>query len=139
MAKQPQLQLASTSPRRREILAALGLQFVVTSVDVDETPRPGEGAHEMVLRLAEDKATAADAAPGAVVVAADTAVVVDDVSLGKPVDCDHCLEMLAALAGRSHKVLTGVAVRTRKETRTALSETAVHFRDIGRDLSLIHI
>jgi septum formation protein len=138
MAKQPRLQLASTSPRRREILAALGLEFVVTSVDVDETPRLGEGAHEMVLRLAEDKANAAEAAPGAVVIAADTAVVVDGVSLGKPVDRDHCLEMLVALAGRSHKVLTGVAVRTREETRTALSETAVHFRDIGRDEALAY-
>ena len=130
--------LASASPRRREILAALGLEFSIAAADVDETPLPGEAPADMVLRLAVAKAEAITADPDAIVIAADTAVVVDGRSLGKPADRDDCLEMLDALAGRCHTVQTGVALRCRDKTRTALSTTNVHFRDISRDEALAY-
>lgn len=106
------LVLASGSPRRRELLAGLGLTFEVRPVDVDETPRDGEPAEPYVLRLAETKARAASAGSpsGEVILAADTIVVVDGELLGKPRDRDHARGMLARLSGRTHQVLTGVAV-----------------------------
>ncbi len=130
--------LASTSPRRREILAALGLAFDVVPVEVDETPLEGETPGDMVIRLAVAKAAAGPRGPGAVVIAADTAVVVDERMLGKPRDRDDCLAMLARLAGRGHRVLTGVALRTAAGTLTALSATDVFFREIGRDEALAY-
>jgi septum formation protein len=132
------LQLASTSPRRREILSALGLSFSVVHVDVDETPLAGECPEEMVVRLAVAKAAAAPAGAGTAVIAADTAVVVDGRVLGKPEGEDDCVTMLATLAGRGHRVFTGVALRTATGTRTALSSTDVYFRDIGRDEALAY-
>ncbi len=132
---QPRLLLASSSPRRQEILAALGLEFDVRGVDIDETPQPGEDAANMVLRLARDKARAG-AAPGRVVLAADTAVVLEGEIFGKPVDRDDALGMLERLSGREHEVLTGVAVATNGRIETGLSRTRVQFRDIGRDEAL---
>lgn len=132
------IKLASASPRRREILATLGLEFSIAAADVEETPLPGEAPDSMVLRLAVAKAEAITAGPGDIVIAADTAVVVDDLALGKPANRDDCLAMLGALAGRSHTVYTGVALRCRNQTHTALSATNVHFRDISRDEALAY-
>ncbi len=134
----PALHLASTSPRRREILASLGLQFTVVPVDIDETPRAEETPAEMVLRLAIAKAEAARVPPGDVVIGSDTEVVADDQALGKPRDRDDCLAILESLAGRSHTVLTGVALSGPHGTLTAMSETTVHFRDIDRDEALAY-
>ncbi len=133
MPSKPALYLASSSPRRREILSALGLEFTVRSRDVDETPLPGEAAEDMVLRLARAKALAPDVGESDVVIAADTAVVVDHVALGKPRDEDDALAMLMQLSGRQHSVVTGVAVRGAGRVREVLSATNVHFRDIGQD------
>lgn len=127
------LLLASTSPRRREILGALRLDFSVCPVDVDETPAAGEPAEAMVLRLAAAKVEAADCGPAALVLGADTAVVADDQILGKPLDEADCLEMLGMLSGGVHQVVTGVALRTSAGTRTAVSTTDVYFREIRRD------
>lgn len=138
MNNQAPIVLASSSPRRREILAALGIPFRVAPADVDETPLPGEAADTLVLRLAAEKARAAAATDGEIVIGADTAVVIDGRILGKPVDADDALAMLAALSGRAHRVLTGIAVRTSAGTRTALSDTVVEFRDIGRDEALAY-
>ena len=138
MSGTPTLHLASTSPRRREILASLGLQFDVVPVDVDETPRVGESPEEMVLRLSVAKAQAAEIGAGGVALGSDTAVVVDDRVLGKPGDREDCLEMLAQLSGRAHRVLTGVALSYRQGTATALSETDVYFREISRDEALAY-
>jgi septum formation protein len=132
------LQLASTSPRRREILAALGLEFSIVHVDVDESPLPGESPGDMVVRLAIAKAEAADAGSVDIVIAADTAVVADEHVLGKPVDRDDCLAMLGLLSGRAHQVMTGVAVHSASGTRTSLSTTNVFFRDIDRDEALAY-
>src|SRR5215207_2751632 len=103
------LVLASGSPRRRELLARLGVRFTIRAADIDETPRPGEAPDVYVLRLAEEKARAA-ARSGELVLAADTTVVVDGEILGKPVDDADAARMLRLLAGREHEVLTGVAV-----------------------------
>jgi septum formation protein len=132
------IKLASSSPRRREILATLGLDFSIVAADVDETPLAGEAPDDMVLRLAVAKAETVKAGPRDIVIAADTAVVVDQLVLGKPADRDECLAMLDALGGRSHTVFTGVAVHCADATHTALSATDVHFRDIGRDEALAY-
>jgi septum formation protein len=125
------LTLASTSPRRREILATLGIEFKVIPVATDESPLDGEAPREMVLRLAIAKAEAAT--QGDLILAADTVVVLGDRMLGKPCDSDDAIEMLLALGGRSHQVMTGVALKTHTGTRAVLSTTDVQFREIGRD------
>ncbi len=131
----PRLLLASASPRRREILACLGLEFEARGFDLDETPLPDETAADMVLRLARDKAEAG--APEAeVVLAADTSVVLDGEIFGKPRDGEDAVAMLGRLSGREHEVLTGVAVAWSGRIETALSRTRVRFRDIGRDEAL---
>ena len=126
-----QIHLASTSPRRREILETLGIEFDVVPVETDESPLQGETPGEMVLRLAIAKADAANY--GEFVLAADTIVVLGDRVLGKPRDADDGVEMLLALSGRTHVVMTGVALKTPTETRSVLSTTDVQFREIGRD------
>jgi septum formation protein len=131
MSSSPQLHLASTSPRRREILRSLGVEFEIANVETDESPRQGESPEELVLRLAIAKAEAATGAE--LVLGSDTVVVLDGRILGKPRDLDDAVDMLLALSGRSHSVLTGVALRTPEGTRTVLSVTDVRFREIGRD------
>lgn len=123
--------LASTSPRRRELLATLGIEFDVIPVDTDERSLDGETPGDMVLRLATAKAEAATR--GDFVLAADTVVVVGDRVLGKPRDADDAVDMLLTLSGRSHVVMTGVALKTPSGTRAALSTTDVRFREIDRD------
>ncbi|MDH4076515.1 MAG: Maf family protein [Acidimicrobiia bacterium] len=114
-----QLVLASASPRRRQILESLGIIVRCLDVDVDETPRPGESPSAMVARLAEAKAKAglamleaerAGYGDGVVVIGADTTVALGEESLGKPVDDGDARAMLRRLSGRSHQVLSGVAV-----------------------------
>jgi septum formation protein len=104
--------LASQSPRRSELLRNAGVDFEVQAVDVDESLRPDETPHEYVRRLALDKAVAAlkTAPAGAVVLGADTTVLVDGQGLGKPVDKDDARRMLRLLSGRTHEVITGVCV-----------------------------
>ncbi|KAF1311425.1 nucleoside triphosphate pyrophosphatase [Pseudomonas putida] len=106
------LYLASGSPRRRELLAQIGVPFTVTSAPIDETPLPDESAVAYVERLARSKAEAglASLAGPAVVLGADTAVVLDGRILGKPENREDALAMLADLAGREHQVLTAVAL-----------------------------
>jgi septum formation protein len=132
------LHLASTSPRRREILNALGLTFTTAGVAVDEQRLPGEAADAMVLRLARAKAEAVQRKQLQVVLGADTAVVLGDEILGKPRDCDDAVNMLAQLSGRTHAVLTGVALSTGQGLRTILSTTEVRFRKIRPDEALAY-
>lgn len=134
----PRLCLASASPRRREILASLGLLFSVTAVDVDETPLPDEPPEDMVIRLAAQKALAVEVDAAAVVIGADTAVVLDGRIYGKPGGRDDCVSILLSLSGRTHEVMTGVAVRRNDVIRTAISVTEVRFRDIGPDEALAY-
>lgn len=125
--------LASSSPRRREILAALGLDFSVGGVDIDETRREGESVADMVRRLAIAKTAAARAGlTGAIpVIAADTVVVIDERVLGKPGSENEAIDMLSVLSGREHRVFTGVALDYAGRVRTATSETRVRFREIS--------
>ncbi len=131
------LHLASASPRRAELLRNLGLEFTVGGVDIDEIRQPGESPHDMVLRLAIEKATEA-VTDADIVIGSDTAVVLGDEVFGKPVDQEHCLRMLAALSGRSHQVMTAVAVKLDGTVRTGVSTTNVRFREFGRDEALAY-
>jgi septum formation protein len=101
--------LASASPRRRELLARAGVAFEAVAADVDETPRPGETPRALAARLARAKAEAVRR-PDAFVLGADTIVVLGDRILGKPEDAADAAEMLRALAGRTHAVMTSTCV-----------------------------
>ena len=131
----PVLHLASSSPRRRELLTALGLEFSYGGVAIDESALPGESVPDMVLRLATGKARSAfDSGEYAVpVLGADTVVTLDDRVFGKPASKEDALKMLASLSGRTHQVLTGVAVVAQDELWTAHSQTEVQFREIEPD------
>jgi septum formation protein len=104
--------LASASPRRSELLRAAGFTFDVIVANVDERTRDGEDAASYVRRLAAEKSAAVRAENGAVILAADTAVVVDGDILGKPRDDAEAAEMLRRLSGRWHEVMTGISLRT---------------------------
>jgi septum formation protein len=126
--------LASMSPRRRELLRQLGVSHEVLPVSVDETPRPGESAADMVCRLAAQKARAGLLLrPGRVapVMAADTAVALGSELFGKPVDQADAARMLARLAGRTHAVWTAVAATDGQRERVELSRSEVTFRAIA--------
>ena len=127
-----ELILASQSPRRRELLARLGLSFRVCAADIDETMDPSRPASDEVARLSAEKAAAVATAAGSVVVAADTVVVLDGRVLGKPRDKDDARAMLAALSGRDHQVVTGLTVRGDGGAETAAVVTQVHFRPLSR-------
>ncbi|MEI8259098.1 MAG: Maf family protein [Deltaproteobacteria bacterium] len=126
--------LASASPRRRELLAQIGVRHAVRPADVDETPRPGEAPAVYVGRVAAAKAEAVWAGAGGVpVLAADTSVVLGAELFGKPADQTEGLAMLRALAGRTHEVLTAVAVRSAGGLAAALSVSDVTFRALSDD------
>jgi septum formation protein len=126
--------LASSSPRRAEILANAGLPFSVLSSAVDESPYPGEAPEALVQRLANAKAdlVVARAVGPAIVLAADTVVVLEDKILGKPGSIEDARHMLQQLSGRTHSVLTGVALIRLPdgERRQFIESTLVHFRPI---------
>ena len=111
----------------------MGLQFSAAGVDIVERQADGEPADTMVLRLATEKARAADCEQGTVVIGADTAVVLDGEVFGKPADEEDALRMLGALSGRWHQVMTGVAVRSDCGLNSVLSVTRVEFREIRPD------
>ncbi len=128
--KQP-LILASASPRRRELLQQIGLAFTVAAADIDETPLAGEDHASYTLRLADEKARAVLALhPDAVIIGADTTVVVNGELLGKPRDAKNAARMLRLLRARGHDVTTGLAVLTRDQTQTATETTEVFFSDM---------
>jgi len=124
--------LASASPRRRELLEQIGVPFRVLASGVSEARRDGEGAEAYVVRMAADKANEVwqrvNASEPAPVLAADTAVVVDDQVFGKPADEAEALDMLTRLSGRSHTVLTAIALRWQSDRDGAVSKSEVRFR-----------
>ncbi len=129
MSPQQPFVLASKSPRRRQLLASLGLEFTVDAADVDETPLPGEPPDVLVCRLCRAKAAAvADRHPGEVVLAADTLVVLAGSLLGKPADPLEAVAMLAALRDRVHVVYTAVCVLNGGSAVTRVSATGVRMR-----------
>ncbi|HKW90145.1 MAG TPA: Maf family protein [Candidatus Acidoferrales bacterium] len=128
--------LASISPRRAEILRNAGFNFDILPSEVDESVRPRESAADYVRRLAEEKARAAAQtlasnrkADAAVIVAADATVVLDGEILGKPSSADDARDMLRRLSGRTHEVLTGLAVLSlqSREIQLAVESTCVTF------------
>jgi len=129
------LYLASGSPRRRELLTQIGVSFTVTSAPIDETPLPDESAVAYVERLARAKAEAGLATldGAAVVLGADTAVVLDGRILGKPENREDAVAMLADLAGREHQVLTAVALSDGQCCLSVCVSSNVRFRPISPD------
>ena len=130
----PRVILASQSPRRRELLTLVGISHTVRPADIDEAYVPGELPAAHAERLAREKAAAvARDEPDAVVIGCDTIVVVDGNVLGKPRDEAHAAAMLARLAGRSHVVMTAVAVRWRGVELSAVEEVGVTFHPLTPD------
>ena len=132
------LYLASGSPRRRELLTQIGIPFTVVSASIDETPLSNELAGAYVERLARGKAAAGLALLAATgtcapltVLGADTAVVLDGKILGKPLDREDALAMLAALSGREHQVLTAVAVTDGQRSESVCVTSQVSFNPIS--------
>ena len=127
----PRVVLASQSPRRRELLTLIGIAHEVRPADIDESYLPGETPREHAERLARGKATALEGLGDDVVtIGSDTIVVVDGDVLGKPRDRAHAAEMLRRLSGRSHVVMTGVAVRRGDAIASGVEEVGVTFRSL---------
>ena len=125
--------LASGSPRRRQLLEQIGLTFAVRSSDVDESVSPGLTPAQVVESLSARKgeAVAAEAAPGDLVLSADTVVSLDGAILGKPRDRAEAEAMLTALSGRTHQVYTGVTLLQDGRRLTEHEVTAVTFRPLS--------
>ncbi|MGM1051486.1 MAG: Maf family protein [Pseudomonadota bacterium] len=132
-AFRPVLCLASTSPRRRDLLASIGVDVEVRPVDIDETPLPGEIATAYVSRLASEKALAGAGLSTLPTLGSDTAVVCDGEILGKPEGSEHAASMLRRLSGRAHQVLTAVTVSGPAGVLTACVTTRVTMREITED------
>jgi septum formation protein len=140
----PTLVLASASPRRRELLTQAGFTFEVHPARISEDPKPGEDPIAYVVRLAREKAEAVfteitnahasdqrASAPPQVVLGADTTVEVDNQILGKPEDAADAARMLRLLSGRTHRVITGVALVSAARTEVAAEVTAVKFLELS--------
>ncbi|HEY2353154.1 MAG TPA: Maf family protein [Candidatus Acidoferrum sp.] len=127
--------LASSSPRRAEVLHAAGIKFTATPPSIDETPFPGESPQDHVLRLAAAKATlvAAQAIGPAIVIAADTVVAVESQIIGKPRSTEDARQILEQLSARTHTVLTGVTLirLPDAERRSFVETTHVHFAPLS--------
>ncbi len=133
MAADPELVLASTSPRRRDLLGALGFTFRAESPGIDEARRPGEAPAAYARRLAAEKARAVAErleAP-AHVLGADTVVVLGDEVLGKPSGAEEAAEMIRALSGRAHEVVTGIALQAPDVLHQQAVITRVRFRPLS--------
>jgi len=130
MTGKRRLILASQSPRRRELLAMTGIPFETASVEIDETFDPALSVEENVMEISKQKAEAVmwtlpQDAGEAIVLGSDTTVVLDGKPLGKPGDFDHAFEMLSALQGRSHEVLTGFCILRDGEAIADYARTVV--------------
>ncbi len=127
----PRLFLASRSPRRAELLRQIEVPFEVLDVEVEEQPRAGEAPRDYVLRVARDKTAAGlaqvGALPGAVVLGADTEVVLDDAIFGKPADAAAAADMLRRLSARRHQVLSALWCMAGRRRESALCVSSVEF------------
>jgi septum formation protein len=130
----PVLTLASVSPRRQELLTQIGVPHVVVGAHIDESVEAAESPHDYVQRMARSKALAVwNAHSSLPVLAADTTVVLDGLTLGKPRDRDDALGMLARLSGRTHEVLTAVALATGAGIALRVSVSSVRFRALSAE------
>lgn len=127
--------LASSSPRRRELLTQIGVRFASLSVDIDESPRADESAEQLVRRLALGKARAGLAVRPAgqhePVLGSDTLVVFDGIALGKPQHREDAFAMWHTLSGQAHQVMTAVALVSDTQQETILQTSTVTFRTIS--------
>jgi septum formation protein len=131
---QPQIILASASPRRSELLKQIGISHRIMAVDIDETPLANESPLAYVERVAAEKSAACqvllnDNLP---VLSADTSVICDGEIMGKPLDLDHAVSMLSRLSGRSHQVYSAVSLRGDAHWQ-ALSISEVKFKPLSTD------
>jgi septum formation protein len=133
MDRSPHVYLASASPRRRALLSQIGVDYTLLHAEVDEALLPGESAGDYVRRVALEKVRAGrtllSADAGSPVLGADTVVVVDGRIMGKPRDRDEGIDMLLTLSGRSHQVLSAVAISAGREA-LCVSESRVTFRTL---------
>ncbi len=120
--------LASGSPRRRELLKAMGLEFGVAAVDVDESYPESMPAVEVPLYLARKKSLAYSVDRNEIVITADTVVILDGEIMGKPTSREAAVDMLKRLSGRTHTVITGVCLRSAERVEAFASTTEVTFR-----------
>ena len=126
-----QLILASASPRRQELLKLFGLPFTVRVADIDETMDPGLPPFDEVGRVSRAKALAIPRETDDIVIAADTIVVCEGKTLGKPRDAEDAKAMLRLLSGRDHQVMTGCTVLRGESRETFTEVTDIHFRDLS--------
>lgn len=130
------LYLASSSPRRAELLRQIGVKFDIIHVNIDESPQLGESVENQVVRLCRQKALAAyailDMKPGELVLAADTLIALDGEFIGKPESQAHCVEILTRLSGRQHTVYSGVAVANNEgQVSHKLTCNEIEFRPLS--------
>ena len=128
-----QLILASASPRRQELLKLFGLPFTVRVADIDETMDPGLPPFDEVGRVSRAKALAIPRETDDIVIAADTIVVCEGKTLGKPRDAEDAKAMLRLLSGRDHQVMTGCTVLRGENRETFTEVTDIHFRDLSEN------
>ncbi len=135
MSTEPSIVLASASPRRRDLLAQLGIRFAVVPSNASEEQIPGESPQQFVVRLSVEKAREVanrSEQPGRWFIGSDTIVLRDDTILGKPADAADAAAMLRSLSGRSHYVLSGYAIYDREEDTTVSGavSTQVRFKEL---------
>jgi len=129
-----QITLASASPRRQQLLEQIAVHYQLLPVDIDETARSNETAEALVCRLAQEKAEAGYQRQRIKqpVLGSDTIVVLDGRVLGKPRSREHGLAMLSALSGRSHQVITAVAIVDSERSSCRISQSQVYFRQMSQ-------
>lgn len=131
------LYLASKSPRRAELLARLGVDFGILDLDIPEQRQPGEPAEEYVRRVAREKAGAGlltvMTVPHALVLGADTEVILDDEVFGKPRDAEEAATMLRRLSGRTHHAVTAISLVSAGREAQAVSVSEVSFAELGEE------
>ena len=127
-----QLILASASPRRKELLGLFKIPFTIRVADIDETMDNTKSPFVEVARVSRLKALAVERQEKDIVIAADTIVVCEDRVLGKPKDAAEAVEMLSALSGRDHQVMTGCTVLRGETLQTFTEVTDLHFRELSR-------
>ncbi|MCW8091038.1 Maf family protein [Alteromonas sp. ASW11-130] len=136
---QPELILASASPRRTALLSQIGIRHKVKAVNIDESSLPKETPMQQVLRLAEQKAhtaldtLTADKKAGTVVLASDTLIALDGKSLGKPGNQAECITMLSSLSGKEHEVLTAICVCSAEVKKSQCINTKVQFAHLTHE------
>ncbi|MEI7850899.1 MAG: Maf family protein [Kiritimatiellales bacterium] len=133
METKQKLILASTSPRRAELLKSAGLAFEVVRPDADEKLHMGETPVEYAVRTAREKAESLSVPPNTVLLGADTVVAIEGQILGKPADDNDARAMLRLLSGKMHEVITGVCLRSSEKSVCFHAATAVLFRDLSEE------